>query len=160
MFCFRFNDNLKQGTSNLVRSLLLQLSSQSHHGHSQLESMRTSHSNSLPPLSTMVETLRCLIQNFKDVYIVLDALDCFGWGMGFLYVSSVDITAKLRRINKAISPTRRSGWCLPQSLPDCWSPNCWSRGPIASSYFSRSWLAQFAALFGLRLRRSARRLLA
>lgn len=74
-FYFRFDDNSKQGVSSLVRALLLQLSGQSLECRMHLESLRKSHNNSLPPVSPMLETLRCMLRTFKGVYIVIDALD-------------------------------------------------------------------------------------
>lgn len=74
-FYFTFNDNSKQDESAMLRALLLQFSSQLQDGNTDLTRLRDSYSPGIPPSPVLLEHLRRVIQKFKDVYIVLDALD-------------------------------------------------------------------------------------
>ncbi len=74
-FYFTFNDESKQGVSAMLRALLLQLCGQLQDGPSDLTSLYNSYEPGLPPSSVLTDHLRRLIQRFRHVYIVLDALD-------------------------------------------------------------------------------------
>ena len=74
-FYFTFNDDSKQDESSMIRALLLQLSSQLQDGHTDLKRLHESHKAGIPPSPVLLEYLRRLIQRFRHVYILLDALD-------------------------------------------------------------------------------------
>ncbi|KAL9105023.1 MAG: hypothetical protein Q9163_000120 [Psora crenata] len=74
-FYFTFNDDSKQDASSMIRALLLQLSSQLKGGHADLTRLHNSYRAGIPPTPVLLEYLRRLIQRFRDVYILLDALD-------------------------------------------------------------------------------------
>ena len=74
-FYFTFNDESKQDISAMLRSLLLQLSSQLRDGHADLTRLHESYKAGTPPSPVLMEHLHRLIQRFHQVYIMLDALD-------------------------------------------------------------------------------------
>ena len=74
-FYFTFNDNSKQDASSMIRSLLLQLSTQLQDNHTDLMNLYQSYKLGLPPPVILLEYLRRLIQRFNQVYMLLDALD-------------------------------------------------------------------------------------
>lgn len=74
-FYFTFNDESKQDESAMLRALLLQLSSQLQNGHSELTRLHHSYQNGIPPSPVLTGYLHQLVQKFRHVYIVLDALD-------------------------------------------------------------------------------------
>lgn len=73
-FFFTFNDERKQDISNMLRSLVLQLSGQLKN-YALLSSLHDSYRNSTPPDQALLACLRQLIREFDDAYIFLDALD-------------------------------------------------------------------------------------
>ncbi|KAL8991075.1 MAG: hypothetical protein Q9169_007954, partial [Polycauliona sp. 2 TL-2023] len=74
-FYFTFNDDSKQDASSMIRALLLQLSNQLEDGHADLKRLQESHKTGIPPVSTLFPYLQRMIQRFRHVYILLDALD-------------------------------------------------------------------------------------
>ena len=74
-FYFTFNDEAKRDESGMLRTLLLQLSSQGRDGHASLARLRATYQNSIPPVGVLLEYLRDAILKFKDVYLMADALD-------------------------------------------------------------------------------------
>ena len=74
-FYFTFNDDSKQDESSMLRTLLLQLSSQLQDGYTDLTRLHESYKAGRPPSPVLLEYLRRLIQRFHHVYILLDALD-------------------------------------------------------------------------------------
>lgn len=74
-FYFTFNDDSKQDESSMMRALLLQLSRQLQDGHADLTRLHESYKAGTPPSPALLEYLRRLIQRFRHVYILLDALD-------------------------------------------------------------------------------------
>lgn len=74
-FYFTFNDNSKQDESAMLRTLLLQLSSQLQDGYTDLAQLHNSYNSGMPPSPVLINYLQRLVQRFHDVYIVLDALD-------------------------------------------------------------------------------------
>ncbi|CAM1509295.1 Fc.00g030340.m01.CDS01 [Cosmosporella sp. VM-42] len=74
-FFFTFNDESKQDASAMLRALILQLSSQLADNHSLLSRLHDSYRNASPPDPALIDCLHQLVRAFKDVYIVLDALD-------------------------------------------------------------------------------------
>ncbi|KUL90773.1 hypothetical protein ZTR_00369 [Talaromyces verruculosus] len=76
-FFFDFNDAQKQDPEMMVRSLLCQLSQQSIRIPASLDALFSSSENGQrqPSAHTLLETLRSIIHEFPQVYIVLDALD-------------------------------------------------------------------------------------
>ena len=74
-FYFTFNDESKQDESAMLRALLLQLSTQLQDGHADLVKLYKSYQTSTAPSRVLMEYLRLLIERFKHVYIMLDALD-------------------------------------------------------------------------------------
>jgi len=74
-FYFTFNDKSKQDDSAMLRALLLQLSSQLEDGQSDLTQLHDSYKAGIPPPRLLLDHLRRLIQRFRHVYILMDALD-------------------------------------------------------------------------------------
>jgi hypothetical protein len=76
-FYFDFNDIEKQKYERMVRSLITQLSMQSTSTPKALELLFSScmSGQRQPETSALLTTLRELIQEFDETYIVLDALD-------------------------------------------------------------------------------------
>lgn len=74
-FYFTFNDESKRDELAMLRTLLVQLSSQLQDGHSDLARLHDSFKPGIPPSSVLADYLRRLIQRFHHVYIILDALD-------------------------------------------------------------------------------------
>lgn len=76
-FFFDFNDGQKQDSEMMVRSLLCQLSQQSIKIPASLDALFLSSENGQrqPSIHALLEALRSMIQEFPQVYIVLDALD-------------------------------------------------------------------------------------
>ncbi|KAK7414588.1 hypothetical protein QQZ08_012523 [Neonectria magnoliae] len=72
---FTFNDEGKQDVSAMLRALVLQLSSQLDDRHAFLSRLHDSYRNASPPDPALLDCLQQLVRAFKDVYIVLDALD-------------------------------------------------------------------------------------
>jgi ankyrin repeat domain-containing protein 50 len=75
IFYFTFNDESKQDESVMLRALLLQLSGQLSGSQTDLDRLRDSYRTGIPPVMAMIAHLRYLIQQFDQVYILLDALD-------------------------------------------------------------------------------------
>lgn len=59
----------------MLRALLLQLSSQLRDSHADLTQLHDSYKAGVPPSPILIDYLRRLIQRFRHVYIILDALD-------------------------------------------------------------------------------------
>ncbi|KAH6884132.1 hypothetical protein B0T10DRAFT_518181, partial [Thelonectria olida] len=74
-FFFTFNDQSKQDASAMLRALVLQLSSQLDDSHTFVSRLHDSYRNASPPDPALMDCLHQLVRAFKDVYIVLDALD-------------------------------------------------------------------------------------
>ncbi|KAH6889957.1 hypothetical protein B0T10DRAFT_43770 [Thelonectria olida] len=74
-FFFTFNDQSKQDASAMLRALALQLSSQLHDNHTFVSRLHDSYRDASPPDPALMDCLHQLVRAFKDVYIVLDALD-------------------------------------------------------------------------------------
>ncbi|ORY68357.1 uncharacterized protein BCR38DRAFT_471936 [Pseudomassariella vexata] len=74
-FFFTFNDYRKQNTSAMLRALVLQLSSQIDRNYTLLSRLHNSYLNATPPDHALLDCLRQLVRIFRDVYIILDALD-------------------------------------------------------------------------------------
>ncbi|ERF73878.1 hypothetical protein EPUS_05890 [Endocarpon pusillum Z07020] len=74
-YYFSFSDKSKQDVSGLLRALLLQLSSQLDDGHAALARLHNTYRNSEPPVLPLQDTLKQVIRQFEDVYIIADALD-------------------------------------------------------------------------------------
>jgi hypothetical protein len=74
-FFFTFNDDSKQNTSAMLRALVLQLSGQLNDNNGPISGLYESYCNFTPPGEAFVDCLQQLVQAFKDVYTILDALD-------------------------------------------------------------------------------------
>ena len=74
-FFFTFNDDSKQDTSAMLRTLVVQLSCQLADNHKLLSRLHISYPNATPPEPALMDCLRQLLRAFDDVYILLDALD-------------------------------------------------------------------------------------
>ncbi|KAK4143731.1 ankyrin repeat-containing domain protein [Dichotomopilus funicola] len=82
-FYFTFNDDAKQDTSAMLRGLIAQLASQvgARGGNDQqtqdgtLSRLHQSYRGSRPTDHALLDSLHQLVQEFEDVYIVVDALD-------------------------------------------------------------------------------------
>src|SRR5438046_9389388 len=76
-FYFDFNDGEKQRHDDLIRSLIVQLSTQSATTPQALRELYSHHGDGrqAPTTARLVETLKEIIGNFHQNYIVLGALD-------------------------------------------------------------------------------------
>jgi hypothetical protein len=76
-FYFDFNDVEKQRHENMVRSLITQLSLRSKSTHQALGTLFSSCSdgNQQPAAGALLVTLQHMVQEFDEIYIILDALD-------------------------------------------------------------------------------------
>jgi Cdc6-like AAA superfamily ATPase len=76
-FYFDFNDEWKQRCEGMIRSLIVQLSTQCKATLLALQSLYSSSANGSqqPSTDALLQTLRELINNFDETFIVLDALD-------------------------------------------------------------------------------------
>jgi hypothetical protein len=74
-FYFTFNDQSKQDESAMLRTWLLQLSSQLPDGYKDLTHLYESYRAATPPSPVLLDYLRRLIEGFEHVYLLVDALD-------------------------------------------------------------------------------------
>ncbi|KAI9881508.1 MAG: hypothetical protein M1830_000071 [Pleopsidium flavum] len=76
-FYFDFNDNEKQQYDKMIRSLITQLSMQCKSMPEALESLFSSHrkNGQQPVVSALLATLQQVFQEFRETFIILDALD-------------------------------------------------------------------------------------
>ena len=76
-FYFDFKDVEKQGQEKMIRSLILQLSSQCGETPQSLEALYSSCVNGgrQPTPSMLLATLHQMIESFEETFIILDALD-------------------------------------------------------------------------------------
>ena len=118
-FYFDFNDVEKQHPEKMIRSLVMQLSAQSKSSTKLLKSLFSSclDGERQPDPDTLLRTLRQMVDQFDEVFIILDALDeCMkrelrevllenimeiaGWKLGKLHIlatsrSEIDIEEHL-----------------------------------------------------------------
>ena len=59
----------------MLRTLVLQLSSQLNDNDGLLSHLHENYRNAMPPYQALMDCLRQLVREFDDVYILLDALD-------------------------------------------------------------------------------------
>ena len=74
-FYFTFNDETKQEESAMLRALLLQLFGQTHDGCTDLARLQATYRNGLPPVGVLRDHVRHAVLRFKNVYIIVDAVD-------------------------------------------------------------------------------------
>ena len=76
-FYFDFKDVKKQGQENMIRSLILQLYSQSKGTHQSLKALHSSCMNGerQPTPGMLLATLHQMMKSFGETFIILDALD-------------------------------------------------------------------------------------
>lgn len=76
-FYFDFKDVEKQGHEKMIRSLIVQLSSQLERTPQSLEALHSSCRNGgqQPTLSMLLATLHRMMELFEETFIILDALD-------------------------------------------------------------------------------------
>ncbi|KAJ5631612.1 NACHT nucleoside triphosphatase [Penicillium longicatenatum] len=74
-FYFSFTDETKQDDKGLLRALLLQLSVQFQDGEAELDHFRKLSKISTPSTEALLQTLRRFLKQFRDIYILVDALD-------------------------------------------------------------------------------------
>lgn len=74
-FYFSFEDESKQNTSSMLRSLLLQLADRHKGAREELQKLYELHSTGIPPTSTLMIYLKKVIDHSTKVYIFIDALD-------------------------------------------------------------------------------------
>ena len=76
-FYFDFNDAEKQKHGNLLRSLIVQLSMQSLNIPESLEVLflRSQDGQQQPTIGALTSTLKHILENFQQTFIILDALD-------------------------------------------------------------------------------------
>lgn len=73
-FFFKFDDRTKQDVSDMLRAVIMQLSSQTK-GAQAIRQLYASYGSVTPPRYALMDCLGKIAQEFQDVYIVLDALD-------------------------------------------------------------------------------------
>ena len=73
-FFFKFDDETKQDASGMLRGLILQLSSQCEDTH-DLDALYVRYRDTAPPYDALIECLKQIVSRFRDVYLILDALD-------------------------------------------------------------------------------------
>lgn len=74
-FYFDFNDKSMQDDNSMLRALLLQLSGQIQGGEQVLEQLYKSHNPGNPTVEALLNGLFNLLSQFRDSFILLDALD-------------------------------------------------------------------------------------
>jgi hypothetical protein len=74
-FYFSFSDKSKQDDHGMLRALLLQLLVQFEDGEKELEQLHMLFKSSAPSVEVLLHTLRHVLVQFLDGYILLDALD-------------------------------------------------------------------------------------
>ena len=74
-FYFDFTDTAKQTPEGLFRSLIAQLSEQASRSPKVLFDLYRMYRNSTAPIEALVGTSKDLIEEFQEVFIVIDALD-------------------------------------------------------------------------------------
>jgi hypothetical protein len=74
-FYFTFRDQSKQTCESLIKSLVIQLASQTTQLDVELEKLYSQYHPSKPQLESLASTLRHLISGFTEVYVIIDALD-------------------------------------------------------------------------------------
>lgn len=74
-FYFDFKDTAKQNDLGMLRALLLQLSGQVSEGDKDLEQLYKSYESGSPPSTVLIAYLQRMLQRFRHVYLLLDALD-------------------------------------------------------------------------------------
>ncbi|KAH0545421.1 hypothetical protein FGG08_000562 [Glutinoglossum americanum] len=76
-YYFDFNDKEKQCHDNLMRSLIAQFSTQSANPSKHLEDLYSCHQYGQQYLTTqeLMDTLKGMIENFHQTYVIIDALD-------------------------------------------------------------------------------------
>jgi ankyrin repeat domain-containing protein 50 len=72
---FTFTDDAKQNVSGMLRTMLLQLSNQLDDGHTALTALYNTYKGSEPPVHALQKTLKQILLEFQDVYLIIDALD-------------------------------------------------------------------------------------
>lgn len=76
-FYFDFNDSEKQRHESLIRSLIVQLSSQSEKTPESLDALfaRSQDGQQQPATDALALTLQHILGNFQQTFVILDALD-------------------------------------------------------------------------------------
>ncbi|KAI1868470.1 uncharacterized protein JN550_006386 [Neoarthrinium moseri] len=74
-FFFTFNDESKQDASAMLRALILQLAGQLRDNPAALLQLYQNYRNATPPSQAFLDCLRRLTQTFREVHIIVDALD-------------------------------------------------------------------------------------
>lgn len=74
-FYFSFNDKSKQSDLSMLRTILSQLSAQHSDGQKELEQLYDRFKDVQLSKDHLIDCLRCLVQKFNHVYIILDAID-------------------------------------------------------------------------------------
>ncbi|CAG8108568.1 unnamed protein product [Penicillium nalgiovense] len=74
-FYFTFSDKAKQDDNGMLRAVLLQLSAQLQDGERDLEQLHALYKSGSPPVDVLLDSLRRFLEQFRDTYLLLDALD-------------------------------------------------------------------------------------
>ncbi|ETS85999.1 hypothetical protein PFICI_04024 [Pestalotiopsis fici W106-1] len=74
-FFFTFNDESKQDASAMLRALLFQLTSQLNDTPRALKELRDKYCPGTPPEQALLDCLYKAVREFREVYILVDALD-------------------------------------------------------------------------------------
>jgi hypothetical protein len=74
-FYFSFNDTRKQQADNLLCSIIAQLAAQSPYFSNDMQKLYQSYHSGQPPLDALKITLRSILEQHGDKYIIIDALD-------------------------------------------------------------------------------------
>lgn len=74
-YYFTFSDSSKRNVSGLLRTLLIQLSSQLDDGNAALAHLKNISRHGEPPEQALQDTLKQVVTKFQNVHIIVDALD-------------------------------------------------------------------------------------
>ena len=131
-FYFDFNDIEKQQYEKMIRSLIKQLSIQCTSTPKALESHFSSCMNGerQPRISELLTTLQQMVQEFDEIFIILDALDeckdrqglldsvkeIAGWKLGKLHIA---VTSRSEQdIKEVLEPLVTGQICIQNALVD------------------------------------------
>jgi hypothetical protein len=117
-FFFDFNDVKKQDPEIMLRSLLCQLSQQSVKILTSLDALFSSCESGQrqPSIYALLEALRLMVQEFLQIYIVLDALDECAKRAELMEILEAMAGWKLQNLHLLV--TGRKEWDIESSLTD------------------------------------------
>lgn len=129
-FYFDFNDNEKQRHENLVRSLIVQLAIQSGNIPESLDALflRSQDGTQQPSTDDLVSILENMLGDFKQIFLIVDALDeckemeellglietIVGWDLENLHLLAT--SRRLKDIEESLKPMLTDEICIQSAL--------------------------------------------